>query len=296
MRPKQRQSRINPNTVVLIKQILMGVLVFGFVGAVVMAVWYGTRISALTITKVTATGGETIDLVYVEQLARTELEGSYLGLVPRRFAWAYPESRITSLVTEIPRVSDVVVRRESGTQLRIEVDEYLPDALWCADVATSTCLLVDQRGYPFAPAPALRGGSFLRLVTLGTEPVVGELPWSESDYQIMRQLTTALTDQGWPISHVEIDIMRDIFLHIVGGGEFKMTLTRPIEESLSNLAAVATAEQFSDLAPGTFAYIDLRFGNKVFVNEEVQAEIVESATEINDDVASSSLAQDEVSD
>jgi hypothetical protein len=253
--------------------------VFAVVALLVAAVWYGTRITALTITAVSASGGDTISHAELVALAEAELEGTYIGIVPKRFAWLYPQQRITEAVAAVPRVSQVVVERVSGTELSIAVSEYQPDGLWCAAVASTTCVLLDPSGYPFAPAPDLRGGSFIRLIALGADPAVAKQPWTTEDYRTIRQLTTALTDQGWPISHVEIDVMRDVFLRIVGGGEFKMTLTLPIEESINNVLTVAGAEEFDHLAPGNFQYIDLRFGNKVFVNEEAPApEAGEGAT------------------
>jgi hypothetical protein len=37
---------------------------------------------------------------------------------------------------------------------------------------------------------------------------------------------------------------------------------------INNLMAVISSPDFSHLKPGNFQYIDLRYGNKVFVNEE----------------------------
>ena len=49
------------------------------------------------------------------------------------------------------------------------------------------------------------------------------------------------------------------------------------EQTVANLETVLTAPAFTDLSPGNFSYIDLRFGNKVFVNEE---QIVTTSTPV----------------
>jgi hypothetical protein len=54
----------------------------------------------------------------------------------------------------------------------------------------------------------------------------------------------------------------------VGGSELKVSLTLTPQQTVDNLQTVLSSEQYSDLVPGTFAYIDLRFGNKVFVSRE----------------------------
>jgi hypothetical protein len=102
---------------------------------------------------------------------------------------------------------------------------------------------------------------------------------SPEDYTLLNQLTDMLLENGWFVSHVEIDKVRDVFLHIVGGGEFKATLTQDPEITVSNLNVVLTSEEFKDVQPGGFQYIDLRFGNKVFVNENLPTEDEEIDTE-----------------
>jgi len=45
--------------------------------------------------------------------------------------------------------------------------------------------------------------------------------------------------------------------------------------TVNNLNVVLTSDEFTDIQPGGFQYIDLRFGNKVFVNETPVEELVE---------------------
>jgi len=243
-----------------------------------MGIWYGSRVAWLTITEITIRGGETIDHALVRQAVEAELAGTYLGLVPRRFAWFYPEEQIMSAVRAVPRVATVKADRLSGSELSIVFEEFVPAALWCADVATTTCAFLDASGYAFAIAPVLEGGEILRFVSLGTStPHVDSRPFSEADMTLMTRLRSALHEAGWYVSHIEIDAVRDVYIHVVGGGELKATLTMLPEQTVANLETVLTAPEFADLSPGNFSYIDLRFGNKVFVNEE---QIVATTTDM----------------
>jgi hypothetical protein len=61
--------------------------------------------------------------------------------------------------------------------------------------------------------------------------------------------------------------------HIAGGGIIKVTTRMTTAETLSNLKTILDSKEFSHLEPGNFKYIDLRYGNKVFVNEEMDEEI-----------------------
>lgn len=278
MRP--RPKRLDPNTVVLLKQIGIGVVVISVVVLALTGIWYGTRISSLTITEVVASGGETIDHVAVEELAQGVLDGMYVGFIPRRFAWWYPEREVYEKVSAIERIHTVVLSREGGTQLRITYDEYIPYALWCSD--DEQCVFINDAGYAFAHAPKLSGGSFLRFITTGREAKVGEVSLEEDILVTSRTVVELLAKQNWFVSHVEVDQVGDVFLKVVGGGELKVNVKEPAEQTVENLFVILTSDQFKHLGPGKFQYIDLRFGEKVFVNEELLV--------VEDKVASSTVA------
>ena len=71
----------------------------------------------------------------------------------------------------------------------------------------------------------------------------------------------------------------EVTFEVAGGGQIKVTLTQPIEDSLGNLEVLLSSPDFDHLAPGNFQYIDLRFGDKVFVNEEVLTATTTEAVE-----------------
>ncbi len=66
---------------------------------------------------------------------------------------------------------------------------------------------------------------------------------------------------------------------MVGGSELKTVASKDAQETIDNLLVVLASEEFAHLKPGNFQYIDLRFGNKVFVNEELAVPEEEAASE-----------------
>lgn len=264
----RRIRRLDPNTVVLLRQIGMGVVVISVVTLLLMGVWYGTRVPSLTITDVEATGGETINHGEVERSVQSVLDGEYLGFIPRRFAWFYPKQEVLNKVLEFERLHNVVIVRESGTKLRISYDEYVPHALWCQPEAEA-CIFLDVSGYAFAHAPKLSGGTFLRFITSGREAVIGDVVAEKKPYENIQEIVQLLAERGWYVSYIEIDQVGDVFLKVVGGGELKVSVEEVPEKTVENLFVVLSSEKFQHIKPGNFKYIDLRFGDKVFVNEEL---------------------------
>jgi hypothetical protein len=277
MRPRRKQ--IDPNTLLLLKNIGIGVLVISAVALMFTAVWYGTRLSAVTIIDVEAHGGETIDVTVVERTAQEILDGDYLGVIPYRFAWLYPKEQLREKISEIERVYNVTLKVQARKTLLINFDEYVPYALWCQSLEEQKCVFLDADAYGFAHAPQLSGGNFMRFVTSGRTPTPGETLVEADSFANLETLVTLLEQQGWFISHIEIDQVGDVFLAVVGGGEFKVLASDDPVKVVENLLVVLESEQFQHIAPGNFQYIDLRFGNKVFVNEELAMPETDIASE-----------------
>lgn len=266
---KAARRIMDPNKRMLVRQFAIGFALFALFSLILAGVWYGTRISSLTITTVDVSGGETIDHTVVAAAVQQQLEGAYLGLIPKRFAWWYPEVAVYSTVRDVPRVKNPQVARTAGTVLTVTFDEYIPFALWCVDRTDTDCLFIDETGYAFTAAPKLTGGALVRYRSLGASPKVGNYMTSP-DY--LKNMTTFMQltarNAQIEISSVEFDSADDVFYVLAGGGELRATLHDPATKVFDNLEAILASKEFAHIKPGNFQYIDLRFGSKVFVNEE----------------------------
>ncbi len=267
---KIKRRVIDPSKIMLLKQLALGLLLFTVLGFLVSILWYGTRVSFLTISDVTVEGGETIPHPVVEKIVRDTLFGTYMGIIPRQFAWWYPQAEIKNNISDIPRMKNPIVERDGGRLLTVQFEEYQPYALWCADRTSADCVFIDSTGYAFGSAPKLSGGAFLRYRTLGREMKVGSAMTESAELKTMETFVS-LVESNLPfaITQIEIDTAGDVYYIVSGGGEFKATLKDDAQKVFDNLVAILRSKEFNTIRPGNFQYIDLRFGNKVFVNEEV---------------------------
>ena len=254
-----------------ILQIVWGVFVLLVVTAAGYGVWKVTRLPSLTIDTVTVAAGDTIDPVVVEREARIELEGNYMALIPRTFTYLYPAAAITASIEAIPRVKDVTVTRQGKKTLK-------PFALWC-DQAHVNCLLLDKTGYAFADAPKLTGGSMLRFVIEDRPLLVRQSVLSETELTQATAFAEQLGNEfGFNAEEFYYEQNGDVTVTLAGGGQLLISAYEPIEATFNNLETVLASEDFLHLRPGNFQYIDLRFGNKVFVNEEIAVPETSSST------------------
>jgi len=255
------------NHSMLYKQIFIGLSLTMLFAVLMYATWYLTRIPALTIEVVEVIGGETISHDEILKMANSELEGAYYHLVPKRFSYVYPQETILEKVSAIPRVKHVSVEKNSRQKIVIIFEEYAPFGLWCEDAADQACVFVDGDGYAFSLAPQLQGAALVRYVDPTVVPEVGK---TFSDVTFMRgahAFTEALYD-SLSLHVVVINKSEEqVVYSITPSGEIRTSLALSFEKTLQNLQTVLEAKEFAHLEAGNFAYIDLRYGNKVFVNE-----------------------------
>ncbi len=264
---KSKRKRLNPDTVGLIKQIVLGVLIVALFVLIIVGIWYGTRAEQVTIDSVTVSGGETISHEEIEAKIWATLEGEYLKLVPRRFAYLYPRNDILAAVASIPRVKDIELKRTGAKKIDLTFTEYTAIALWCSE--TDQCYFLDESTFAFAVAPELEGGSFLRYVSLGTEPEIGKSVLTALQQEELDEIIAGLEETGWEVEEITVDTVGDAYLDLVEGGEIKVSLQEDGLSTISNFNTVLASENFDTLKPGSFQYIDLRFGDKVFVNRSL---------------------------
>ncbi len=253
------------------KHVFLGVLLLLGIALCVTALWYVTRLASVTISEIVILGGETIPHESVEGAVHDVLKGSYLRVVPYTFAYTVPNLEIVSALSSIPRIKDVQVERTSRTALRVTFDEYIPTALWCmSSDELSPCYFVDGTGYAFSLAPPLRGGSFIRHIVEGTERLEERQILPTPLFEKAHTFTSALeTERGLRISYVTHTKEADSIYHLSGNGNLMVTTDMDVKETIKNLSAILESKEFNHLEPGNFNYIDLRFGKKAFVNEQM---------------------------
>lgn len=266
---RTRSTREAPSTR---RHIVYGVLLITAVVLVSSLVWYLTRREAVTVRDIEISGGETIPNEEIHAVVDRELAGNYLLLVPHRFAYLYPHDRILAAVLDVPRVRTATVERISRIALRVKFEEYVPYALWCLNEAEDApCAFMDSEGFAFTDAPPLRGGAFLRHVLEGVEKIEERQMLDRNSLTESKLFTELLESKlNFRVHEVVHDENGDERYKLGGGGEILIAKGNGAETSFGQLQAIIASKEFDHLEPGNFKYIDLRFGNKIFVNEVLE--------------------------
>lgn len=259
-------------------------LIVGFVLAIVIAliltgIYYGTRIESLQIERTVVVGGQTIPHSVIENIVNTALAGTYMRLVPKRFIPFYPKNKIIEAIREEDRIKNVHVEITKDQTVTIVFDEYIPYALWCEMKDSEVCLFIDATGFAFAQAPELQGSAFVRYTQEGLMPTIDTNSFDSEFIDETEKFIDQLNEElSLYVTHVTKIGTYDIEYTISPGGIIKVSQTIPMEESFKNLQTILNSEEFAHIEPGSFQYIDLRFGDKIFVNEALPNATTSSTT------------------
>lgn len=297
-RPKNKTNRrirtLDPQKALLLKQVFIGSSLFILLTAVLAGVWYGTRLEAVTIDTVTVSGGDTISHGQVQEIAETLLEKQYFHLIPKRFSYLYPEQKIKKAIKNIDRVATVSMERVGRTALHISFVEHIPYALWC-DNKGESCVFTDNIGYAFATAPDLTGGSLFRFYDERGAPTVGAMVTQVYRVARISDLVDALEGEiGWGTQRVTLNTDDRITVQTTEAAELYIHLDQPAEHTMHYLRTLLQTDGYEHLVDQSFAYIDLRFGNRLFVNQTLVAGAATSTDIVDGDLPPASVETEPV--
>ncbi|MCR4285894.1 MAG: hypothetical protein NUW00_03285 [Candidatus Kaiserbacteria bacterium] len=251
-------------------QFFLGFLSLLVLGAVIALIWYATRLNMFTITEISVSGGETISHDEIRGQIEQELTGAYFLIVPKHFIYLYPHNRIVEVLEKNERLYNIYLERTSRNAIAVTFSEYVPHALSCAQNAPEECLFITENGYAFTKAPELNGGALVRHYMEARDEIE---KGTIIDANVLARIDAFVMhieeEFGFRTASLLHKKNGDIEISLHGGGMVFLSLGNDMDTAFENLKVILASPEFRDIQPGNFNYIDLRFGNKAYVNEEM---------------------------
>ena len=242
---------------------------------------YVLRVPVARVQSITVEVDGTLDKGQLAAVAHAALQGTHLGILPKDSLLLPHTKRVAQVLHDaFPRIAHATVERGGGQTLRAVVTERTPDALWCGDVVPptfeqsngagdtdvrwGTCYLMDATGYLYDRAPTYSGDTFLRYYgPLTHAQPIGQYLVPTDEYHAWQAFTREAQKYVGPIIALLLVDERDVELYRTDGARIILPRTEPSEQLLKRLQALYTSD--SILTEKPVAYIDLRFGTKVFI-------------------------------
>lgn len=227
-------------------------------------------------------------------IARTAMQGSYLGIIPRDSILFFPASRIRAdIITSHPDIAAVSIFRNSFSSLSIKVDYRVPIARWCGTSSTSTspadsprkevmptesgeCYLFDAGGFLYATA-SQEGDASTTVGVHSGDTLTPYALYSALQSDSTSPIGATLKDAN----HIPavFDFAREIGLSgpsvntiVIRGDEVDFFLgsdgpriTYLLGDEQNAFTALVSAKAQLNLSDPTLQYVDVRFPGKVYV-------------------------------
>lgn len=243
---------------------LLGAGLTAFACAVVVGL---SHLPSLQIREVAVSGTKTLATSTVAQYIERQIAGHDLWVFPRRNIFLYPKRDIAAhLLVRFPELRSADVRAQNFHSIAATVVEREPKALWCPSTSSgqADCYLIDQEGIVYAPAAG--GGD---LVVYRGHAEGDALPRRYLDAQRFESLFTlvdALSQKlpATPVISAYVDEHGDVEAALVSGFVLKFTLSDASGDVFERFELALRSEPFAKRAIGEFAYLDLRFGDKLY--------------------------------
>lgn len=212
-------------------------------------------------------------------MARTQMQGSYLGIVPKDSAFFYPAGAIRrALMQGHPEYAAISIFREGATGLSIKVSDRVPIARWCGLAPTAGveayCYLFDASGYIYAADATSTLQKPLNSFDV-YDPLAGDVkePLGATLAQAARLPSTfdlaravgSLASSTASSTVSAVVIRGDEVDDLLASGTRITYLLGGEQEAFSALDS--STEQL-DLSSGTIEYIDVRFPSKIYLKRK----------------------------
>lgn len=273
--PKARARR---NRALVFRSVLVACFTLFLVGSA------GTLflIPALMVREIRVSGTE--DSLLESRIRTIALRESshYLFYVfPRRNTFLYPLDAIARAVQdELPEIAHVEAQHDDIHTIHITIEIRKPFALWCGDIVPlpgdppGDCYIIDTNGVVYAhkdeaDIPTERAASTTMSIyfygALGEGGLPGAQFLTPERFGRLRDFVELLSGRGMPVvSSITIDDTQGE-ITLQSGVRVLYTEQSTAEDIVRRLTLLLHA---SDIDPTALEYIDLRFGNKVFVKPQ----------------------------
>lgn len=235
---------------------------------------------AMRIAEVRVEGNKVVSAPVIREDILTVLDGTYLGIFNKAHAFTYPRREIQrTILAHFPRVREISVHRDSLTALVVSVSERAPAGLWCENFrqpaqfnSADKCFFFDASGFLYAPAPYFTGHVYFTMFSAREDsPLVrlGEYVLPPKLFARVQKLREALTALGLEPVLLRVEPHGDFAFLLPNAVELRFNQEQDFSAVVHNLVSAFGADSLSKqdltVASSSIAYVDLRFGNKIFV-------------------------------
>jgi cell division septal protein FtsQ len=222
----------------------------------------------LRVTNVEVTGTQSLAPEEITNYVHKELSGAYGYLFARNNVFLYPRAGIEAgLLAAYPTLRTADVHAKDFHTIEVVAAEREPVALWCAQQGGG-CEYMDEEGLLYAPAPQFSAAPYITYQGPATStPQRGIKQYlTQVEFQSLAALVAALDakEPDDPIGLVAVDQNGDVRAYFKDSFVLMFSIKDDGGDVFERFTLALQSDVFKDKPLGSFEYLDLRFGDKLY--------------------------------
>lgn len=228
----------------------------------------------LAINSVNVVGAESASAGSIKSLVASELSGKWLGIIPRNnFLFMNSGKIIVTIQKSFPDIANVQTVLAGLGNLTIKISKRLPYAKWCSESdIVGDCLIIDNKGFAFKNAEQILSGTTTASTTSETiltiftkaKPQSETTVFEQKKIDKLRQFIDAFKSADFNVIIVREEDS-DYFFTLDNGVEIRIQGEDEPNNIIMKLSSIEADLQKDGNDIGKVNYIDLRYGNKVYL-------------------------------
>lgn len=278
---KPSKLRRRRRKIFAVKAVLVFLLLIGFV---FLLSWL-SKISSLQIENIEVSGNATVSKDEIIGLIKSETTAKYFLLFSKNSIFLYPKKSIAAkLMDNFKKIEKAEIKSKGWNTLVVTVVERKPNSIWCfskpenggaqKNENSSKCYFLDGEGVIFSEAPDFSGNSFLRYYGLldDIEQPIGKIYLPNGKFKEASRFVSSLKTLGITVAGVRAESESDYEMYLKNGIKIIFDDKQPFDKTLENIQSILNEvdlkRDYSLSNPPKINYVDLRFGNKVYLKGE----------------------------
>jgi len=252
---------------IFVRKVITYSIVCGFILASLI---YDANSPILALNSTNISGNSVLPTEKLKETVNTEIDGKYLWVFPKNNYLLYPRLQIkNTLLSKFPTIKKINISASLGNSLSVSVEERKPFAVWCDGLEKEECYFLDDSGFVYSEAPDFSGSAYFKYYGFINDNPVGKIYGSSESFAKINSFVNSLKKINIMPMSLRVDEENDVFVKVSPSGEVILNLNGDLKTSFENLQSVLnsldTGIKVATSTKYKFDYIDLRFGDKVFV-------------------------------
>jgi len=201
----------------------------------------------------------------VKSIVEEELKRQKFGMFPQNNFIFLSGDNLTAAVQKVfPEVLQIDAKFNGINDLIVEVKHKSTFAIWC-DEDEKLCFDIDETGIAFKDFEG-NGSSTPLVLVSNDKPVLSQKITSDQRFLKIGMFITAFQKGGIDLVKLE-DGGSNLYAELKDGTEIRMNFSDDPDDVISRLSVILANERKMEVKT-PLKYIDLRFGNKVYLKRE----------------------------